>query len=426
VTRTALEGGACDKATHVVRAMSVGAFDFYQEGSAEVGVGAGVAGAKSTARRESLNQAGEEARCSSASQSSASPPEGCGALLRVELEPIASGGESGGGGFKPHVVEGPSTDARVKVAVGCGDKNVRGPDDGLSAYLDGSSEPLTPVTVKKRWSEADAKNIVDYVSYPTPPGHHSIRVRVAECDSLEAAFDVDGDHPAMVSGVLPPETKTLSAGPAGRPDGLRLAVGAWGATTKYDDYGALIPQDQVKTLGVPVPANVGVLGPALSGGWVSRWFTLQADARLGFGSTTGSSYGITYNNGPNTGPSVGPLSADADVTAVYAGLRPGFRVPLSMASLSAGPGFAVQSESFTFRHLGDSSFGAVMLPIWAQLDIAPLCDWIATAYGSFDALIAGDKGVHSGLAFIIGAGYQPNHVCRQERAGMFELARRAE
>jgi hypothetical protein len=81
--------GDCDNATHVVRAMAVGAFEFYQEGEAKASADAlGLAGGKSESKRSSLNAAGDAARCRE--EQKASPPFECGAALRIELEPIAS------------------------------------------------------------------------------------------------------------------------------------------------------------------------------------------------------------------------------------------------------------------------------------------------------------------------------------------------
>jgi len=84
--------GECAQATHVVTALSVGAFEFVAGGSAEVSGGAGVpgvaAGARSAARREVLNRAGEKAACDGSSSTDHAPPFGCGALLRVEVVPL--------------------------------------------------------------------------------------------------------------------------------------------------------------------------------------------------------------------------------------------------------------------------------------------------------------------------------------------------
>ncbi|HEX8791907.1 MAG TPA: hypothetical protein VF765_13225 [Polyangiaceae bacterium] len=87
-----LQGPDCSKATHVVSALEVGAFDFYAGAGASVagsagglGVGGG-AGAKTS--KEMLNSDGRMNGCDGASTSDGKPPEGCGAILRLEVVPL--------------------------------------------------------------------------------------------------------------------------------------------------------------------------------------------------------------------------------------------------------------------------------------------------------------------------------------------------
>jgi hypothetical protein len=98
VYRDDLEG-ECSEATHVVAALTVGAFTFFAGADAEVGGGASVAGVaggggKSTAQRETLEKDGDETACSRASASDKGPPEGCGALLQIEVMPLAKGSKA--------------------------------------------------------------------------------------------------------------------------------------------------------------------------------------------------------------------------------------------------------------------------------------------------------------------------------------------
>lgn len=85
--------GACDGATHVVTAMTTGAFEFFAGAEAEAGGGASVlgagAGAKSSTRNELLSKDGEAASCEGAS-SAEGPPSGCGAILRLEVSELGS------------------------------------------------------------------------------------------------------------------------------------------------------------------------------------------------------------------------------------------------------------------------------------------------------------------------------------------------
>ncbi|MEM6291223.1 MAG: hypothetical protein AAGA54_08155 [Myxococcota bacterium] len=84
--------GRCDEATHVITGLTVGSFSFYAGKSAEVGAGASAgnvgAGASSTTDQEVLKTDGNVEACADSTTTDASPPEGCGALLRVEVVPI--------------------------------------------------------------------------------------------------------------------------------------------------------------------------------------------------------------------------------------------------------------------------------------------------------------------------------------------------
>ncbi len=84
--------GRCDEATHVITGLTVGSFSFYAGKSAEVGAGASAgnigAGASSSTDQEVLKTDGNVEACAASTTTDASPPEGCGALLRVEVVPI--------------------------------------------------------------------------------------------------------------------------------------------------------------------------------------------------------------------------------------------------------------------------------------------------------------------------------------------------
>lgn len=89
--------GECADATHVIAALTVGSFLFSAGSDAEVGGGATVpvvgvgGGAKSSASRETIQHDGDEAACAHATTSDKAPPEGCGALLQIEVMPLARG-----------------------------------------------------------------------------------------------------------------------------------------------------------------------------------------------------------------------------------------------------------------------------------------------------------------------------------------------
>jgi hypothetical protein len=99
--------GDCAKATHIVSALTVGAFDFFAGADAQVSGGVSVmgagGGAGSQAQRETLNRDGDAVACAKSTPQDTNAPFGCGALLRVEVVPLqgtplalvqAGGGES--------------------------------------------------------------------------------------------------------------------------------------------------------------------------------------------------------------------------------------------------------------------------------------------------------------------------------------------
>jgi hypothetical protein len=85
-------GGDCAGATHFVYGVTVGAFDFYAGGAADVGAGANVAGigagARAKADRETITRDGEVGACAAAKPDDTAPPVQCGALVRVEVVPL--------------------------------------------------------------------------------------------------------------------------------------------------------------------------------------------------------------------------------------------------------------------------------------------------------------------------------------------------
>lgn len=86
--------GACDGATHLVTAMTTGAFEFFAGAEAEAGGGASVlgagAGSKSSSKNELLSRDGEAEACASSAPDASGPPSGCGAILRLEVSELGS------------------------------------------------------------------------------------------------------------------------------------------------------------------------------------------------------------------------------------------------------------------------------------------------------------------------------------------------
>jgi sulfatase modifying factor 1 len=91
VTQADLKG-TCDGATHIVKRVTVGAFDFHTGASANVGGGVHVmgagAGASSSASQDDIARDGKVDSCSAAKVDDHDPPPNCGALVRLEVVPL--------------------------------------------------------------------------------------------------------------------------------------------------------------------------------------------------------------------------------------------------------------------------------------------------------------------------------------------------
>jgi hypothetical protein len=85
--------GDCARATHVVEALTVGAFVLSAQASSEKGASASFAGARagldSSASKAVLNRDGSRDACAKSGAGDTAPPFDCGALLRVEVVPIS-------------------------------------------------------------------------------------------------------------------------------------------------------------------------------------------------------------------------------------------------------------------------------------------------------------------------------------------------
>ncbi len=84
--------GTCAGATHVISALTVGAFEFSSRGGQTVGGRVTVfdvgGGASTDSSKQVITKDGDEERCTQARDSDQAPPESCRALLRVEVTPI--------------------------------------------------------------------------------------------------------------------------------------------------------------------------------------------------------------------------------------------------------------------------------------------------------------------------------------------------
>lgn len=91
--RAADLSGDCAGATHVIAALTVGAFELSASAETSAGAGATMLGAGVEAHRDAskevLDRDGKKDACTKTSAGAAAPPYECGALLRVEVAAIA-------------------------------------------------------------------------------------------------------------------------------------------------------------------------------------------------------------------------------------------------------------------------------------------------------------------------------------------------
>ncbi|MBI5533341.1 MAG: hypothetical protein HY898_11530 [Deltaproteobacteria bacterium] len=89
--------GECTGASHVVTALTVGAFAFFAGAAKSAGLSASVlnagAGASKDSKTETLSRDGDTKACAVSKRGDGTPPEGCGALLRIELASLVAAGE---------------------------------------------------------------------------------------------------------------------------------------------------------------------------------------------------------------------------------------------------------------------------------------------------------------------------------------------
>ncbi len=158
-----LQGPDCSKATHVVTALTVGAFDFFAgagasvSGSARSAVGGIGGGGGSQSEKELLNSDGRMDTCKGATTSDGRPPDGCGAILRLEVVPLGQAKrDTAVGAAKPPPAPTTGTPADLATAnpAAGGEVELTVPDKDMTfqASIDAGGKTFTcaePVTYYK-------------------------------------------------------------------------------------------------------------------------------------------------------------------------------------------------------------------------------------------------------------------------------------
>ncbi len=295
------------------------------------------------------------------------------------------------------VLEPEATAAVVKpmlrVAVGCGDAEPRGPEDGLVVYLDGP-EVLPPGPVKQRLNAELGKNVVEHVEYPTAPGPHTIRISGVGCRSRDLKLTVDPVKGADVTGALESSRFVLFRGPQGSPGWFRAGLGLWFA-------GGDITNDVPEEYSSNGVAATGVAGEV---GAVGRWFGVWLNGSLAAGSMARRTFRTNYS-----------LPSSAHVAWDRFGARLGLRIPFNVVSFGFGPSVALEEVNLDQVRTGkpEGAFGA-----YAELDIQPLCDWGLFAEPILEKPTSDWGPFYGGQ---IGVLWGPSPECHKERETAFGL-----
>lgn len=420
ISRDALEGD-CAKATHVVTGLTVGAFEFSAGGAADVGGGAAAfgtgAGAASSRRRELLSSDGNVDACEHASRGDTEPPANCGALLRIAVAELAEPAAPAGADPSPECPQGtqrvgdacvvaggsavvggiglagtPQT-SRLFVRVTCGlafDAKLLGEREGLKVWIDGE---LVPAAEEKRAFNAvapGAPGVLQYVAYDTTPGTHRVRIAADGCEAMENTFDVKPGIPRDVGGRLQPTAWYR------RPPAASVGIGFGAAyqlmqveslTVEDDDYDDVsLSPDTMRGFGLEIPFSVEFVYFSMGFGWTKGDLPIEAPA-CAYSPEDCLPAG-TKVEGSVSGYHI-PFLLAGRLPFVYGAglLGTGFEMNI----LSADVGDAEENFGYVGSSLG------VHVPVWAGLEVRPICNLGFMARGAHGFSLGSDVGSYNSV-----------------------------
>jgi hypothetical protein len=436
-----LDGADCDRATHLVSGMTTGAFELSAGASATVGGGASAfgagAGGKSRATRETLERDGREEKCETGGGRAGEPPDGCGAVLRLDLVPIEppkrakparearAADEGGEGEIAPNLY----AEGNLRVAAWCAERtSVLTPLEGLRVVLDGKSEPekalksnvvttMGTQTVNNRQVPVVMQDVTD-VGFVVPPGPHHLSIQAPDCAPVETDVKLSASHATNVAADMEVSADSLR-GPVGAPAGFAWLIGGYAMGIPR----SLLFKPQVNSIdGIGASDGSGAKfgGAGLLGfTYEHRYFTMG----LLYGVGSGSFSGVVQNRNPAPGESGGPFPFSGSEFQNMVEIRAGARLPLRYAALAAGGGIGgsmwIGSYHVDTSRAGASAITDVSLeggidllwhvPLWAAVDLKPFCDWGVQVGGAYNwqptALDGSYAMVHAALL------WQPSPSC---------------
>jgi hypothetical protein len=310
----------------------------------------------------------------------------------------------------------------LRLSIACADNGLVTPETGLRVTVD-NGEPLSAGTTDYGLATAltphgheIAISVPTDVAYAVPPGLHRLRLEAPGCAPTERDVEVPGFFPLALEGALP--TNPELRGPVDLPDGIGLLLGGFdlsfpksltsGATSNLATTPGSFTLDGSSAAGVSVSTALG-----------KRYFTARID--LGFG--------VSSYSGQVTPPAAaglmsipaGPVAFSGNAFVTTFAFRAGARLPFHYAALSAGSGIGgslwlmnanfSQSPGIDTSNLqGMTPFWDV--PLWAALEVKPLCDWGAELTASYNI----DPSDSGGTTVMLGAAllWQPASACSRE------------
>jgi hypothetical protein len=299
----------------------------------------------------------------------------------------------------------PSSEVRVRVGCARDEPMLQ---DALSVFFDDATESAPPLAVRMR--REPGRDVIAYVPYRVAPGRHKVHVAALGCESLDAVVDAPDGGAATVEGALPPSDTWLNGSPAGSHDGWRLSAGVIESSVTFHDYNNFF---QTFVQNPSAPVGIPLVGASVATGFEGRWVTGLIDARFQAGHTGTVD---TTSNGPNY---------NATLSQWTVGVRPGLRLPLYIAALSAGVGGHV-GEYYFSPQAGASRSGLLLSgSAWAAVDVQPVCEWglqvaMATSSDGYEQLGAGPT-PDAVTTFWLHATFTPNAICKRKQSGQFQI-----
>ena len=386
--------GECDKATHVVSGLTVGAFEFSAGGAAEAGGGVGVvgvgAGASTTHSRDTISSDGDVEACAKATREDVQPPTGCGALLRIEVADLQKAGVVAGAAAPQAcpagaqavngvcvpvsvAINGVEVASRLLVRVSCGTMpTLLGESDGLEVWIDGVKTPAADELRTLDPMSPGKPGPVQFVAYPVEPGEHHVRIAATDCAEEQRDVKVAAGQPREIGGRLEPTAWYQRPPAASWSFGIALnydILDFESLTVEDSDYNALpVELDKVKGFGVEIPLTAQYAWMAFGFDW-------------GKGDASFIARDCSYGDCVPAGTKV-----DAEFKLYRIPYLAGARLPFGYGAALLGTGFEMDiikldagKASGNVSSTGDLGFH---VPVILGLEARPFCQLALTARGS--------------------------------------------